>query len=119
ELRVQDRTRELTNTLKSLRESEVQLIQSEKMASLGQMVAGVAHEINTPLAYVRSSLETVNDQLAEVETLVEHSSSMLSAMSAAEPDPEKLAASFASLLALTSSFTDHGIVAELRTLSKD
>lgn len=59
ERRVHERTEELSQALDHLKESESQLVQNEKMASLGQMVAGVAHEINTPLAYVRSSLETV------------------------------------------------------------
>jgi signal transduction histidine kinase len=52
--------------LTSLEESQALLVQSEKMSSLGQMVAGVAHEINTPLAYVKNSLETVESQLTEM-----------------------------------------------------
>ena len=66
ERRVEERTRELSEALQHLKESEAQLIQSEKMSSLGQMVAGVAHEINTPLAYVKNSLGTVADKLPEL-----------------------------------------------------
>jgi signal transduction histidine kinase len=54
EQKVQDRTKELSEALKHLKESELMLVQTEKMSSLGQMVAGIAHEINTPLAYVKA-----------------------------------------------------------------
>ena len=63
ELRVQERTVDLAKALEDLKQSESHLVQSEKMASLGQMVAGVAHEINTPLAYVRSTLETIESNI--------------------------------------------------------
>ncbi len=49
-----------------LEESEAHLVQSEKMASIGQMVAGIVHEINTPLAYVKSSVELTKGHIDEI-----------------------------------------------------
>src|SRR5207237_729564 len=54
EHRVSERTRDLSQAMEQLKESEAQLVQTEKMSSLGQLVAGVVHEINTPLAYVKN-----------------------------------------------------------------
>jgi signal transduction histidine kinase len=57
ETQLAKQTADLDVAYKQLKASQLQLIQSEKMASLGQMVAGVAHEINTPLGYVKNNIE--------------------------------------------------------------
>lgn len=56
---------------RQLNRSQAQLVQSEKMASLGQMVAGIAHEMNTPLAYIRSNLEITRDKLPMFQQLID------------------------------------------------
>ncbi len=74
---VADRTYELTETVHSLKKTQSQLVQSEKMSSLGRMVGGVAHEINNPAnfiygnlkhtkAYVQSLLDLVRNIFEEV-----------------------------------------------------
>jgi PAS domain S-box-containing protein len=61
EAQVADRTQELSQAIHNLQATQQELIQSEKMAALGQLVAGVAHEINTPLGAIRSSVENLAD----------------------------------------------------------
>ena len=63
ERQVSDRTQALSETLEELQTAQDELVQSEKMAALGQLIAGVAHEINTPLGAIRSSVGYIDEFL--------------------------------------------------------
>ncbi|HEY9645805.1 MAG TPA: ATP-binding protein [Chroococcidiopsis sp.] len=73
--RVEERTAELKNTLEELQRTQSQVIQSEKMSSLGQLVAGVAHEINNPVNFIHGNLTHVQEyteSLLEFVALYQH-----------------------------------------------
>ena len=71
---ISDRTQaqaELQATLDELKYTQAQVIHSEKMSSLGQMVAGVAHEINNPVSFVYGNINHVNDYVTDILELIE------------------------------------------------
>jgi histidine kinase len=66
EEKVQERTKEIEKTLSELKSTQAQLIQSEKMASLGELTAGIAHEIQNPLNFVNNFSEISNELVDEM-----------------------------------------------------
>jgi signal transduction histidine kinase len=78
EQRVHERTEDLSNALAELKESQVQLVQAEKMSSLGQLVAGISHEINTPLLYLANNASLIQERIASLKDFIEKSGDTLS-----------------------------------------
>ncbi|MEM9149241.1 MAG: ATP-binding protein [Cyanobacteria bacterium P01_F01_bin.3] len=67
--RVKQRTQELSEALRELRETQTQLIQTEKMSSLGQMVAGIAHEINNPISFIQGNIKPLRTYFEDISEL--------------------------------------------------
>ncbi len=78
-----DKNQQFRQTLQELQQTQSQLIQTEKMSSLGQMVAGVAHEINNPVSFVYGNLTYVNRYIEDLFGLLE-----LYQRCYPQPDPE-------------------------------
>jgi signal transduction histidine kinase len=68
---IEDANKALTQTLEELKATQAQLIQSEKMASLGELTAGIAHEIQNPLNFVNNFSEVSNELLDEMTEQLE------------------------------------------------
>jgi len=77
EERVEDRTRKLSLAYDDLKESQVQLVQAEKMSSLGELVAGISHEINTPLWYLINNSTILQERMELVSEFIAISEMMI------------------------------------------
>lgn len=119
EERVAERTHELESALDQLKQSEALLIQSEKMSSLGQMVAGVAHEVNTPLAYVKSSLESVDRQLPHLAELNGQAERLLEMLRAEKVNEADLTSQFGTVSSLLDQMRANQVLPDMKALVRD
>ncbi|MBD2450976.1 hybrid sensor histidine kinase/response regulator [Nostoc sp. FACHB-152] len=83
EQRVQERTSELTQSLHQLQQTQLQLIQSEKMSTLGQLIAGIGHEINNPIGFISGNCSYIEEYVNSLLHLVK-----LQQQKLPHPEPE-------------------------------
>ncbi|WP_416667112.1 sensor histidine kinase [Egbenema bharatensis] len=124
--RVEERTIELKETLNELQQTQAQMVQSEKMSSLGQLVAGVAHEINNPVNFIHGNLsharQYAQDLLEFIQLYQQHYPEPNAAIqdAAAEIDLEFIQEDLPKILASMQIGTDRirQIVLSLRNFSR-
>jgi signal transduction histidine kinase len=68
--KVRERTQAIGDTLHTLKNTQLQLIQTEKMSSLGQMVAGIAHEINNPINFIQGNVTHIDNYFQDLCLLI-------------------------------------------------
>ncbi len=68
---LEQRTTELSQTLDNLKQTQTHLVQSEKMSSLGQLMAGIAHEINNPVSFISGNLAPAEEHIRNLMTFLE------------------------------------------------
>lgn len=89
--RLQDKQAEMEALIFQLKDAQSQLLQSDKMASIGQLAAGVAHEINNPVGYVNSNLNTLDKYVTDMCTLLDAYEKAAVRLSPDDPAVEQLA----------------------------
>ena len=70
---LQGKVRELEDANREIRDTQARLVHTAKMASLGQLVAGVAHELNNPIGFVYSNMATLRDYIEKLHQVIEAS----------------------------------------------
>ncbi len=126
EIQLRQQTEKLEATLKKLQNTQTQLIQAEKMSSLGQLVAGIAHEINNPVSFIYGNLQPATDYASYLIELIhlyqEHYPSPPEAISnfTQHIDFDYLVSDFSNLLKSmkTGATRISDIVKSLRTFSR-
>jgi signal transduction histidine kinase len=110
---------ELQEANRYLKSSQSALVQNEKMASLGQMVAGVAHEINTPLGYVRNNVEMLQGVFGQIRELSSDYARLTSMLVDEATDEISLNRVLTKVSKANSDLLDGGLLGEAEALFGD
>ncbi|MFY7867751.1 MAG: PAS domain S-box protein [Roseateles sp.] len=114
ESRVEQRTAELSRTLETLKQAQMELLRAEKMAALGSLVAGIAHELNTPLGNCLTTASTLHDLTQQTRRNFEGGQMRRSVLDAYLND-----ADIACSILLRSMSTANELVAHFKQVSVD
>ncbi|MCC7485161.1 MAG: hypothetical protein IT529_09240 [Burkholderiales bacterium] len=110
--------REIAAAHERLREVEAQLVQTEKLSTLGRMVAGIAHEVATPLAYVKGGLETVRGRLPAIARVLAETDKLV-ALIKGGAEPAALARQLAVVQAHAAEIEQRQVLGEMQRVVND
>lgn len=119
ERRVKERTKALSIAIRNLKQSQAQLIHSEKMSLLGQMVAGVTHEVNTPLGYVKSNILVCQDLLSYYNELLTLNHRLKAQLAEKQRDDMAIASTIESISELADEIAEEQVKEDFEELFGD
>ena len=112
-------TTELEQAYSQLKSSQLALVQSEKMASLGQMVAGVAHEINTPLGYVQNNVAIGQELFSQIQAMIAEYETLVDNLLNGETSEEALSVQIQQIAAMRADVNAQEMLGEMQGLMAD
>ncbi|MDR3417797.1 MAG: ATP-binding protein [Nevskia sp.] len=117
--RLAHNARQLAQAYRQLQSSQAALVQSEKMASLGQMVAGVAHEINTPLGYVRNNVDMIQGVFGQLRELLGEYDRLAQMLTDDGADEQALGRQLVTVTSAARELHDSGVLDDTAALFGD
>jgi signal transduction histidine kinase len=119
EQQIRSSNEELEQAYMLLKSSQLALVQSEKMASLGQMVAGVAHEINTPLGYVQNNVAIGQEMFLQMQGMLEDYEALVDILLDEKASEDRIAEQMQQIAGMRADVNAREMLGEMQVLMAD